>query len=67
MILDLRIPKNQRYQQVVLDQAIAQYLANEITLDETMTQITNGWEEITNEEGRSAQLEAYLSSLSVKR
>ena len=67
MILDLRIPKNQRYQQVVLDQAIAQYLANEITLDETMAQITNGWEEITNEEGRSAQLEAYLSSLSVKR
>ena len=31
MILDLRIPQNQYYQQVVLDQAIAQYLAGELT------------------------------------
>ena len=30
MILDLRIPQNQKYQQVVLDEAIARFLAGEI-------------------------------------
>ena len=29
MVLDLRIPQNQKYQQVVLDEAIARYLAGE--------------------------------------
>ncbi|MFQ5795809.1 MAG: ABC transporter substrate-binding protein [Candidatus Bipolaricaulia bacterium] len=67
MILDLRVPRNQRYQQVILDTAISQFLAGELTLEETMAQIEEGWEEITDEEGRQAQLEAYLTSLSVQR
>jgi multiple sugar transport system substrate-binding protein len=67
MILDLRIPKTQQYQQVVLDQALAQFLADEIDRDQTMQQIYDGWEEITNAEGRDQQLAAYTASLGVQR
>jgi multiple sugar transport system substrate-binding protein len=67
MVLDLRIPQNQRYQQVVLDQAVSQFLADEITLEEAMTQITDGWNEITDELGRDTQLEAYNGTLGVTR
>jgi multiple sugar transport system substrate-binding protein len=67
MVLDLRIPQNQRYQQVVLDQAVAQFAAGELTMDETVAQIYNGWEEITEELGREEQLAAYRSSLGVVR
>lgn len=63
MILDLRIPQNQRYQQVVLDTAVAQFLAGEITLDEAVQQIYDGWEEITEELGREDQLTAYKASI----
>lgn len=67
MVLDLRVPQNARYQQVVLDTAIAQFLAGELTREQTMKQIYDGWEEITEELGREAQREAYLNSLGVKR
>ncbi len=67
MVLDLRIPQNQRYQQVVLDQAVSQYLAGEITADEAMTQIFDGWQAITDELGRDTQLAAYLGTLGVKK
>lgn len=63
MILDLRIPQNQRYQQVVLDTAVSQYLADELTLDEAVEQIYVGWEEITEEVGREDQLAAYKASI----
>lgn len=67
MVLDLRIPQNQRYQQVVLDTALSQFLAGEITRDEAMQQIYDGWEEITEELGREDQLNAYVGSLGVQR
>ncbi len=67
MVLDLRIPQNQRYQQVVLDTAISQFLAGELTLEQTMKQIYDGWEEITEELGREDQLAAYRGSLGVER
>ena len=67
MILDLRIPKTQQYQQVVLDTAVSQFLAGEIDRDAAMKQINDGWEEITNTEGRDAQLAAYKASLGVQR
>jgi multiple sugar transport system substrate-binding protein len=67
MVLDLRIPQNQRYQQVVLDQAVSQYLAGEITADEAMQQINDGWQAITDELGREAQLAAYLGTLGVQK
>ena len=67
MLLDLRIPQNQRYQQVVLDTAVSQFLAGEITRDECMQQIYDGWEEITEELGRADQLAAYQGTLGVTR
>jgi multiple sugar transport system substrate-binding protein len=63
MVLDLRIPQNQRYQQVVLDTALSQFLAGEITRDEAIKQINDGWEEITEELGREDQLAAYKGTI----
>ena len=67
MVLDLRIPQNQRYQGVVLDTAVSQYLAGEISVEECMQQIYDGWQEITDELGRQDQLEAYRNTLGVKK
>jgi multiple sugar transport system substrate-binding protein len=67
MILDLRVPKSDQYQQVVLDKAVAQFLAGEITRDAAMQQITDGWEQITTTEGREKQQAAYKASLGVQR
>jgi multiple sugar transport system substrate-binding protein len=67
MILDLRIPKTKEYEQDVLDQALAQFLAGELNTQETMDQITAGWNEITDNEGRDEQLAAYNASLGVER
>jgi multiple sugar transport system substrate-binding protein len=66
MVLDLRIPQNQRYQQIVLDTAIARMLAGEITAAQAMEQIEAGWEEITEELGRDEQLKAYRATLGWK-
>ncbi len=66
MVLDLRIPFNQRYQQNVLDTALAQYLAGELSLEETMDQIESGWNEITDELGQIEQLDAYRGTLGIK-
>lgn len=63
MILDLRIPQNQRYQQVILDTALSQFVAGEISLDDAIQQIYAGWEEITDELGREDQLAAYRASI----
>jgi len=63
MVLDLRIPQNQRYQQVVLDTALSQFASGEISKEEAMQQIYDGWDEITDELGREDQLQAYLGTL----
>jgi multiple sugar transport system substrate-binding protein len=67
MILDLRVPKTSEYQQVVLDTAIAQFLAGEISRDATMKQIADGWNKITDKEGRAKQRTAYAASLNIRR
>ncbi|MGH9054229.1 MAG: ABC transporter substrate-binding protein [Acidimicrobiia bacterium] len=67
MILDIRVPLSAQYQGVVLDTAIAQFLAGEVSRDEAMQQIEAGWEEITEGQGREVQQEAYVASLGVER
>jgi multiple sugar transport system substrate-binding protein len=67
MVLDLRIPENQRYQQQVLDEKIAQLLAGEITKEEAMQQIYDGWKEINDELGMEDQQAAYQATLGVKK
>lgn len=63
MVLDMLIPQNNRYQQIVLDSAVADFLADKITRDEAIDRIYNGWEEITTEMGRDRQLAAYRATL----
>jgi multiple sugar transport system substrate-binding protein len=63
MILDLRIPQNQRYQQVVLDEAISRFLAGEIDEEATVQAVLNGWNELNEEIGREAQLEIYKATI----
>lgn len=67
MVLDLRIPQNQRYQQDILDDTVAQFVAGEISKDEAMQQIFDGWNEINDELGVETQLEAYRATLGVER
>src|SRR6059058_2498893 len=67
MVLDLRIPQTAFYQQTALDTALAQFLAGEISLNQTMTQITNQWNKKTDEIGRQSQLDLYKASLSVTK
>ena len=63
MALDLRIPQNARYQQVILDTVISQFLAGEYTAEEAAQTIFDQWEEVTDELGREDQLAAYLGTL----
>jgi hypothetical protein len=63
MILDLRVPNNQRYQQVVLDTEVHRFVSGEISKKEAMQRIEDGWEEVTEELGRKGQLNAYRNTL----
>lgn len=63
MMLDLRVPQNQRYQQVVLDTILSQFVAGEYTAEEAAEAIYMGWEEITDELGREDQLAAYKATI----
>ena len=67
MVLDMRIPQTKRYQQDVLDTALAQYLAGELDEAGTGQAITDGWNAISDEVGRDQQLAAYVASLGVQR
>jgi multiple sugar transport system substrate-binding protein len=67
MVLDLRIPQTAYYQQTALDTALAQFLAGELSVNQTMSQITSQWNQKTDEVGRPAQLDAYKASLSVTK
>lgn len=66
MVLDLRIPKNQAYQQVVLDTAIARLLAGEIDKAAAMQAIEAGWNELNEDEGVDEQLGFYKATLGQK-
>ena len=67
MVLDLRIPQNQRYQQVVTDPILSAFLAGEYTAEEAAQAISDQWNEITDELGRADQLAAYVASLGIQR
>ena len=67
MILDLRIPQNQKYQQVVLDEAIARYLAGELDKEATVNAVLSGWNDLNEQIGVDNQLKAYKATLGVKK
>ena len=62
MVLDLKIPHNQQYIEV-LDAIRADFLVNKITKEQAMQQIEKQWEQITNKVGRESQRTAYRASL----
>jgi len=66
VVLDLRVPYNNRYQQEVLDRVLAAYLREEITTEQAIEEIEQGWERITDEVGRDAQRQAYQATIGVK-
>jgi multiple sugar transport system substrate-binding protein len=58
MASDMKIPGAQKYTSVVLDTELARYLAGEITVDEALANIEEGWEEVTEDFGRDEQIAA---------
>jgi len=66
MILDLRIPQNQKYQQVVLDEAVSRFLAGEIDKDATVKAVEDGWNELNDEIGKDEQLKIYKATIGAK-
>lgn len=66
MILDLRIPQNQKYQQVVLDEAVSRFLAGEIDKEATVKAVADGWNELNDEIGKDKQLEFYRATIGAK-
>ncbi|WP_235439126.1 ABC transporter substrate-binding protein [Candidatus Rhodobacter oscarellae] len=63
MSSDMKIPGAQQYTAVVLDTQLARYLAGEITVEEALENIEEGWEEITEDFGRDEQVEAQALAL----
>ncbi|MCA0433445.1 MAG: extracellular solute-binding protein [Proteobacteria bacterium] len=58
MASDFKIPGAQSYSGIVLDRELARYLAGEITVDEALKNIEDGWNEITDDFGRDNQIAA---------
>ena len=68
MVLDLRIPQNQRYQQIVLDTAIAPAPGRrDHAATRRSARSSTGWNEITEELGKDEQLAAYKATLGIER
>ncbi len=65
MASDFRIPGAQQYTGVVLDPELARYLAGEISVDQALENIEEGWEEITDDFGRDDQAAIYSLSLGI--
>jgi multiple sugar transport system substrate-binding protein len=66
MASDMKIPGAQQYTGVVLDTELARYLAGEITVDEALKNIETGWDKITDDFGRDAQIKAQVLALGTK-
>lgn len=65
MASDIRIPGAQQYTGVILDRELARFLAGDITADQAVANIEEGWEEITEDFGRDSQRTMYKLSLGI--
>ncbi len=63
MASDMKIPGAQQYTGIVLDTELARYLAGEITVDQALKNIEEGWEKITEDFGRKEQIKAQALAL----
>ncbi len=66
IMLDLTIPNEHSYQQEIVDATLAAFLAGEISRNQAMANITNGWEKLTDEIGREEQKMFYRTSLGLQ-
>jgi len=67
MVLDLRVPKNQQYEQVIIDTVVSQFLAGEFDAKGAAEELAKQWDALSNDLGKDAQLKAYLGTLTVKK
>jgi multiple sugar transport system substrate-binding protein len=67
MTLDIRIPKAAQYEGTVLDTALATFLSGQTDAAATAKQISDGWNQLTNQTGMSKVLQIYDASLNIKR
>jgi multiple sugar transport system substrate-binding protein len=67
MILDLRIPQNQKYQQVTLDEAVSRFLSGQIDKAATMKAVEEGWNDLNEQAGVKEQLEFYKATLGAEK
>jgi len=65
MASDLKIPGAAQYTGVILDRELARFLAGDITAEQAVANIEEGWEEITDDFGRDEQAEIYRLSLGI--
>ena len=63
MASDMKIPGANNYTAVVLDTELARYLAGEISVDEALENIEEGWDEVTEDFGRDEQIAAQALAL----
>ena len=52
-----------KYTRDTVGDLMGKYIANNITLDELSAQVTDGWNKITEDEGKLNQLDIYRSAL----
>ena len=52
-----------KYTRDTVGELMAKYISNDITLDELSAQVTDGWNKITEDEGKLNQLDIYRSAL----
>ena len=67
MVLDLRIPQNQKYQQVVLDEAVSRFLSGEIDEETAISTIEAGWNDLNDQIGKDQQLKFYKGTLGINK
>ena len=60
---DLKIPGAAQYTSVILDRELARYLAGEISADQMMSNVEEGWNEVTDDFGRDRQIKLYRGML----
>ncbi len=67
MMLDLRVPKNQQYEQVIVDLVLSQFMAGDLSNADAAAALDTQWEALTESLGRDAQKTAYIATLGVQK
>lgn len=67
IMLDLRVPQSQQYQQATLDPILTEFLTStRVSARVASENLFNEWEALNEDLGRGAQFEVYLKSLEIE-